>query len=61
MKDQIKKTFRKFFEDKKTSLQTKALRRANDLTKPRSRNTSRLGGLGKICQRERSKGRLNIC
>ena len=32
MKDQIKKTFRKFFEDKKTSLQTKALRRANDLT-----------------------------
>ena len=36
MKDQIKKTFRKFFEDKKTSLQTKALRRANDLTKPRA-------------------------
>lgn len=36
MKDQIKKTFRKFFEDKKTSLQTKALRRANDLTKPRT-------------------------
>ena len=36
MKDQIKKTFRKFFEDKKTSLPTKALRRANDLTKPRA-------------------------
>ena len=36
MKDQIKKTFRKFFEDKKTSLQNKALRRANDLTKPRA-------------------------
>ena len=36
MKDRIKKTFRKFFEDKKTSLQTKALRRANDLTKPRA-------------------------
>ena len=36
MKDQIKKTFRKFFEDKKTSLQTKALRRANYLTKPRA-------------------------
>ena len=36
MKDQIKKTFRKFFEDKKTSLQTKALSRANDLTKPRA-------------------------
>ena len=36
MKDQIKRTFRKFFEDKKTSLQTKALRRANALTKPRA-------------------------
>jgi hypothetical protein len=35
MKDQIKKTFNKFFKDKKTSLQTKALRRANNLTKPR--------------------------
>jgi hypothetical protein len=35
MKDQIKKTFKRFFEDKKTSLQTKALARANDLTKPR--------------------------
>jgi hypothetical protein len=36
MKDQIKRTFSKFFKDKKTSLQTKALRRANDLTKPRA-------------------------
>ena len=36
MKDQIKKTFQRFFEDKKTSLQTKALARANDLTKPRA-------------------------
>ena len=36
MKDQIKKTFKRFFEDKKTSLQTKALARANDLTKPRA-------------------------
>ena len=36
MKDQFKKTFSKFFKDKKTSLQTKALRRANDLTKPRA-------------------------
>ena len=36
MKDQIKKTFRKFFEDKKTSHHTKALRRANDITKPRA-------------------------
>ena len=34
MKDQIKKTFKRFFEDKKTSLQTKALERANNLTKP---------------------------
>ena len=36
MKDQIKKTFSKFFKDKKTSLQTKALRRANNQTKPRA-------------------------
>ena len=36
MKDQIKKTYSKFFKDKKTSLQTIALRRANDLTKTRA-------------------------
>ena len=36
MKDQIKKTFKRFFEDKKTSLQTKGVERANNLTKPRA-------------------------